>query len=151
MPDIIEEIEEEVSEIFVPKPGGLVDRHRKEKARREAAQKEREQADERVEETSYKAIKTTQLSPEVVACVTITIPAGGTSMVLPNSPYRYRATLIASATVVLGKDAGQALGQAGFTLPANVPFPVFTRSQLWAYSTAAATVSVLAELYAPEK
>jgi hypothetical protein len=144
---MVDEVEQFV---FHPKPGGMVDRHRQERARREAAEAEAQNVSERVEEQSYKAVKVAPESPEVVACNSVNVPAGGTAQVLPGSPYRYRVTLIASATVILGKDSSQALGGSGFPLPANVPLVLVTRSQLWAFATGAATVGVIAELYAPE-
>lgn len=91
---------EDVEGIFTPKPGGMVDRHRAERARREAAQREQENADERVEERAFRAVKTTLLAPEVMIAQTVTIPAGGNAPILPLSPYRFRATLsLASAAV----------------------------------------------------
>jgi len=74
---------------------------------------------------------------------------------LPNSPYRYRATVIvttAASSVILGKDSSQALGGVGFALPTGIPLPVYARAQLYAFNPggAAVVVSVLAELYGPE-
>jgi len=109
-----------------------------------------------VEQPAYRAVKVAPESPEVVSAITYTIASGGFAMILPNSPYRYRATglvVTATSTVVLAKDSGQALGQAGFVLPSAVPLPVYSRAQLWAYnnSASAVQVSVIAELYAPEQ
>jgi hypothetical protein len=147
----VEEIVEEVEHIFLPRPGGMVDTWHKERARREAAQREAQNAAEKIEEGASYAVKVTQLMPEITSINSVNIAAGATAMVLPNSPYRYRATLIASATVVLAKDNSQALGQVGFSLPANTPLVINSRAQLYAFATGAATVSVIAELYAPEK
>ena len=165
MPDFIDEVVEEIDELgdelFPPKPGGMVDRLRKERAQREAAEQERRQESERVEEGNYKSVKVTQLSPEVTSTNAVNIPAGGTAMVLPLSEYRFRATIIATSvsapTVnpVLAKDSSQALGGVGFPLPMNTPFVVNSRAQLWMANPGAnsvtITVSVLSELYAPEK
>jgi hypothetical protein len=150
MSDIVEEIVKEVEHEFTPKPGGMVDTFRKDRARREEAQREKENVDEKVEEQSYKAVKTTQLSPDVTSINVVNIPAGGNAMILPNSPYRYRAIVTASVTISLSKDQGQALGGIGFPIPANTPFPVFSRAQLYAFTTGAAIVSVYAEIYSPE-
>jgi hypothetical protein len=152
MTDIVEEIIDEVEEVFKPRPGGMVDRHRQEKARREAALKQDEQADERIEETSYRAIKTTQISPEITSTPSYNLAAGATQMILPLSEYRYRAVISASVSVLLCKDNGSALSGIGFPIPANTPFPVYSRAQLWAAAIGGAvTVSVFAEIYAPEK
>jgi len=146
----VEEIIDDVEDIFQPKPGGLIDRHRQEKARREAAQKEAENAAERVEENASFAVKVTHISPEITITNTVNIAAGASAQILPLSKYRYRATVIASATVTLAENAGKALGGQGFTLAANTPFIIFSRAQLYAAAAGAATVSVLAEVYAPE-
>jgi hypothetical protein len=150
MADIVEEVIEDVEGVFKPRPGGMVDLHRQNKARREEAARERENSDERQEEHGYKSVKVTSLSPEVVASNTVVIPANGVGMVLPNSPYRCRATIISSVPVILAKDASAALGGVGYPLAASTPFLYGARAQLWAFSTSTATVSTLAELYAPE-
>lgn len=145
----------DAEELFPPKPGGLVDRHRQRKAQEAAAAASREHEAEAVEQRAYKAVKVAPESPEVVSALTYTIAAGQSALVLPASPYRYRATVLvatAAATVTLAKDSGAALGQTGFALPANVPLPVYSRAQLWAFNgtASAVQVSVLAEIYAPE-
>jgi hypothetical protein len=155
--DLVEEIEQDVEELFPPKPGGLVDRHRKKVAAEKAAQKEREHEAEKIEERAYQAVKTAQESPEIFSALTYTIAAGQYAMILPNSPYRYRATVnlvTAAASVVLAKDSGAALGGTGYIMSSgNPPMPVYARAQLWAYNNSDATiqVSVLAEIYAPEQ
>jgi hypothetical protein len=153
--DIIEEIIEEVEELFPPKPGGIVDRHRKKKAAEEAAKKDAEHANERIEEYSYKAVKVAPESPEIVSAITYTIGAGQYAQILPNSPYRYRATINLTTSgqfVILAKDSSAALGGTGFVLGANQLMPVYTRAQLYAYNYGASNVqvSVFAEIYAPE-
>jgi hypothetical protein len=157
MADIVEEIEHDVEvavDAFLPKSGGLVDRHRKEKARREAAQKDREQIDERIEESGYRSVKIVQLSPEIFATNVVNIPAAGSSMILPNSPYRYRATIAVittGQTIIISKDSGAALSGIGFPLiQGNNPLPVYGRGQLYASCANACQVAVIAEIYAPE-
>lgn len=146
----VEEIVEEVEHVFEPRPGGMIDNWHKNRAQREAADRERANAAERIEEKGTYAVKVTQLSPEITAANVINIPSGATAMILPNAPYRYCATIIASATVILSKDNGQALGGIGYPLPANTPMVIHSRAQLYGFATAAVTVSVLAESYAPE-
>lgn len=155
--NIADEIVGDVEELFdfQPKPGGMIERHRTEKARREAAQKEAEQAAEHVEERGYRAVKTVILSPEVTNVNAVNVGSGATAMVLPNSPYRYRATIIATAAITLGKDQAQVTNGNGFPLAANVPMVINSRAQLWAYGGSptvpgAATVNVLTETYGPE-
>ena len=150
--DIVTEIVEDAEMVFKPRPGGMVDTYRKNRAQREAADKEREQQNERVEEAGYKSVKVAQLKPEVLSTNVVTIVNGGTGMVLPNSPYRYRAVIQSSVPIILAKDSGQALGGVGFPLAANVPFTVETRAQVWAacLTGGPASVSVFSELYGPE-
>jgi hypothetical protein len=159
--DLIKEADQVIEEIieFPVKPGGVIDRHRQEKARREAAQREREQAEEREEEQSYKAVKTIVLAPEIISAQTVPIPIGGQAQIAPAMPYRYAVTVMLvpitgqTPTIVLAKDAGQALSGIGFTLSAGVPVRFTTRAQMYAFnpSAQAVQVSVLAEIYAPEE
>jgi hypothetical protein len=151
--EIVEAIEEE---LFPPKPGGMVDRHRKRMAAQKAANDQAEHEAEAIEAPSYKAVKVAPESPEIFAPMTYTIAAGASQMILPNSPYRYRATIClvtAATTVTLAKDSGAALGGVGFVLGPSMPIAVYSRGQLWAYNSTGSPVqvSVLAELYAPEQ
>src|SRR5579863_4904677 len=91
--ETIEDVIEDVEDIFSPKPGGMVDRHRKERARREAANKEAEQTAERIEEASYKAVKVAIIKPNTTATNTFTIQPGANTQILPLSPYRFKATI----------------------------------------------------------
>lgn len=153
--EIIEALEEVEAEVFPPKAGGMVDRHRQRKAAEKAAQDQAEDAQVPIEQRAYRAVKVAPESPETVSAMTYTIAAGQSAMVLPQSPYRYRATVLVAtsgATVTLAKDSGAALGGTGFMLPAGIPIPVYSRAQLWAFNGTggAVQVSVLAEIYAPE-
>jgi len=147
-----EAVDETVDELFPPRPGGLVDKHR----RRMAEKKETEQETERIEQPAFRAVKVAPQSPEVFSAITYTIQAGGSAPVLPLGPYRYRSVIMvitSGANVVLAKDQGQAISSNGFALPYNIPLPLRTRAQVWAYNPGASTVqvSVIAEMYAPEK
>jgi hypothetical protein len=97
----VEELAEDALSIgdFQPKSGGIVDRHRKERARREAAEHEAENAATPVEERSYKAVKVAQVQPEVTSINLVTIAAGGQAMIAPNSPYRARVSFSIIPTV----------------------------------------------------
>lgn len=159
--DIIQEAEQAIEEIveFPFKPGGIIDRHRQERARREALQKEREQAAEQVEEESYKSVKVIILAPEIISGNTFTLAPGQNVMILPAMPYRYAATIMLvpltgqTPVIVLAKDSGQALSSVGFTLSAGVAMRIITRAQLWAFNpsgTLTVQVSALAEIYGPE-
>jgi hypothetical protein len=160
MADIVEEAEQVIEEIveFPFKPGGMIDRHYQEKARREALQKEREQAAEPIEESSYKAVKVAVLAPGVISAQTVPIGIGGNAMIAPAMPYRYAVTIMLvpitgqTPTIVLSKDQGQAISGIGFTLAAGIPVRFTTRAQMFAFnpSAQAVQVSVLAEIYGPE-
>jgi hypothetical protein len=155
MSGFIERLENDVAD-FEPKPGGIVDTWRKNEERKAVAAEEAENTAEKVEESSYKAVKVTELSPEIVSAITYNIPAGQYAMVLPASPYRYRATIQvitnASGYGILCKDQSAALSAQGYIIYNNQPTVVHTRAQLWCYNDTTETmqVSVLAEIYAPE-
>jgi hypothetical protein len=154
--EILDAVEEVIEETFPPKPGGLVERARKRAAEEEARKAEDLNVAERVEQASYKAVKTAQESPEGFSPITFTIPPGGNAPILPLSKYRYRATVFVitpGATVILCKDSGAAISGVGFTLPYGFPVPFMTRAQVYAYNNTAGTVqvSVASEIYAPEK
>lgn len=151
-----ETLVEDAVAVFGSKPGGLIDRWHKEAARRAEAQREREDADERIEQPAYRSVKVAQQSPEVFTSITYTIAPGGNAPVLPLWPYRFRATLLVitpAATVILAKDQGVAIGGVGYTLPYGIPLVLVTRSQVYAVNNTAAPVqvSVIAESYAPEQ
>src|ERR1700678_275250 len=95
--EIIEAAEEEVNELFPPKPGGLVDRYRKKAAEEEARRDEERNIAEKIEQSSYRAVKVAQQQPEVYASAVYTIGPGGTAQILPLRPHRFRAVVIATA------------------------------------------------------
>lgn len=149
---IPERIADEIEELFQPKPGGLVDTHRKRVAR-EAERAQEINTDEGIEQPSYKAIKVAPQSPEIFSAITYNIGAGANIPILPASPYRYRATIMnitAASVAIIAKDSGAAISGVGFNLPPNIPIVLFTRAQVVAFSPTAIQVSVIAEIYAPE-
>lgn len=147
----IETIVEEVEHVFSPRPGGMIENWHKEKARREAAEREAENAAEKIAEGAAYAVKVAQLMPEITATNVVNIGNGAQGQVLPYSRNRFRATIIASVSVLLCKDQSQALGGVGFPLPANTLYVINSRAQLWASATGgAAVVSVISEMYAEE-
>lgn len=158
----VEEIEEVIEHVFTPRPGGMIDNWHKEKARREAAQRESENVAEKIEENASYTVKVAQVMPEITGTNLVTLAAGATAMILPNAPYRYRATLIGvipvnssgAGTVILSRDQSQALGNVGFPLVPKIPMVINSRAQLWAVNPDQANpvqVGILTESYAPEK
>jgi hypothetical protein len=152
--ETVQEAEHVIQE-FLPRPGGMIERFRQERARREETEHERENTDARIEAASYKAVKVAQQSPEVFIAITYTILAGGSAPILPLSPYRNRATILvitSAATVILAKDNGNAISGTGFALPVGIPLILTTRAQVYAFNNTGSTVqvSVITESYAPE-
>lgn len=157
MPDeIVDVVEEAEEEIFPPRPGGIVDRHRKRVAREKAEADAVENEGNPVEERAVRAVKTAVIAPEIIRAITHTIGPGQAGMVLPLNEYRARATVkvvTAGAQVLLSPDQGAALGGTGYPLAAaDGPLPVGARGQLWAANTSDDVVQVaaLSEVYAPE-
>lgn len=153
--EVVTEVEAVVEETFKPKPGGLVDTHRKNKARRDEAQREKENADERVEEPSYKAIKTTNLAPESISTVTYNVAQGARQLILPLNKYRHRATIQIQTTSGFGlicKDESSAVGGIGYILGNFQPLILETRGQVWFQNQFGGTciICVISEFYAPE-
>lgn len=156
MSGFVDEAVDAVEDIFPHKPGGIIDRERQNRANREAAEQDRLNSSQRVEERSVKSVKVAQISPEVFSPQTFTIQPGGYAPVLNLNPYRHRTTILvitSNATVVLAKDQGAAISAIGFTLPFGVPLPLYGRGQLYAFNNTGATVqvSVISENYGPEQ
>lgn len=152
---VAEVADEAMDDLFPPRPGGLVHKHRQRVAAAQAEVQEDAQEQERIEQPSYKAVKVAPESPEVFTAITTTIAAGGTAPILPLNKYRYRAVIMVITTggsAVLARDNGNAISGSGFVLPANVPLILMTRAQVWAFNNTGASVqvSVISESYAPE-
>ena len=155
--ELVEKIGDEITDLtFSPRPGGMVDKWQKEKARKEAADQERKNEEEKIEGPSYKSVKVAQQTPQSISTNLVTIQPGAYQLVLPLSPYRYRASVIvvtAASTVNLSKDQGSALGGVGFPLPTGIIMVHQHRAQLWGFNPGGSSiqVAVLAEIYTPEK
>jgi hypothetical protein len=157
MSDITEAIEEAVEEAFPPKPGGLISRHREREAMLKATEEEARHADEPIEQRAYKSVKVAEQSPETFTAQTVTILPGATAMIAPNNPYRYRSVIMlqtSGASAVLAKDNGAAIASNGFLIGAFQLIDLRTRAQIVAFNNTTETtiqISVLSEIYAPEK
>jgi len=93
--ELVEKVSEEITDMtFDPRPGGIIDRFQKEKARKQARDEENRHEDEPINDAAYTAVKVAQEAPEVVATNLVTIPSLGIGQLLPSSPYRYRAFLM---------------------------------------------------------
>lgn len=156
MSDIIKEAAEEIEEIFTPKPGGMIDRHRQERAKKEAAAEEAINESERIEAPSYKAVKTINQSPESMSAQGYNVPQGGRQLLLPDNPYRHRAIIQIQTNTGSGyicKDEGSCVSLNGYLLGNFQPLIIETRGQVWFQNNfgGMCLVYVLAEFYAPEK
>ncbi len=151
----VETLVKDAEELFPPKPGGLVDRHRKRKAAEEAA---RENGQAIIEETGrhqVKAVRTTIEAPNLSGVSTVLLtPANPTARLLPRDVHRRSAVILAiDNDVYVTTDPGMAINVAGtatatgpFYLPAGIAIPVDSQAEFWAAATTMATnsrVSVL--------
>lgn len=173
MSEMFEAADEVFDEMFPPKPGGLVDRHRRRKAQEKAAEQQAQQEAEAIEERSYKAVKVAVEQPESLATQTVLIAPGASAQILPAYMYRKRALVSVWPTstgqtpvAMLAKDqggvvnVGSALANATVTQPGNQFFlangqilSLESRAQLWAGNPTAnpIAISVYSEFYGPEK
>jgi hypothetical protein len=154
--DIIGEVEEELGELFPPRPGGLVDRHRKRKAAEAAARENG--TDTATMETGRNKVKAVRVSVEAAnlagsGCVVLG-PGNLWQQLLPRDQNRRSAVILAvDNDVYVTADQGMALNVAGsasgtgaFYLPAGIAIPVDSQAQLYVACTTTATnsrVSVL--------
>jgi hypothetical protein len=108
--ELAEEIVTDVEEMFPPKPGGMIDRHRKAEAARKAAQAEQKDAAEDISNRAYKAVKTAVESPEAGAARTMVVSsATGVQQLLGADELRRRATVITlDQPIVLSPDLASA-------------------------------------------
>jgi hypothetical protein len=144
---------EDAEELFPPKPGGMVDTARKQKAA-QAQDAATPATGETVADQGYNAIRTVVQAADTYSARTLNVGAGVTSILLPEDRNRKRATILvstASATIVMSQNQGNAANGTGFTLPSAVPLVTEGKGILYVYNPgdSAVQVSVLAELYAP--
>lgn len=161
-----EKVLDDVAELFPHKPGGLIDRARKEEAARKAAIKQvEEEVADKIEDRAYRAVKVADEMPEDASAHTYVVSdASGVQQLLGQDMLRRRATIltldqpvvIASSLAEASDTNNPAAGSAavsasGFVLPVNVPLILETRHEIWVTPTSATAtrVSVLTEAYAP--
>lgn len=158
MTDIITEAENAVKalvhdaeELFPPRPGGLVDRHRRRKAAEDAAREAGAATEaEELGRARVRAIRVTVQAADTAAaqCVLLTA-AQPVARLLPRDEHRRSAVILAiDNDVYIASDPGTAAslqggaaGTAGFYLPAGTPVPVASGAELWAAATTTASSS----------
>lgn len=158
--DIAREIEQageklatDVEELFPPKPGGLIDRHRKKKAAEEAAGET--SATTELGRNKVKAVRTVVEAADIANATTVLLNLSQpVQRLLPRDSHRRSAVILAvDNDVYVTSDPGMAINLAGsttgvgaFYLPAGIGIPVESTAELWAAATTVATnsrVSVL--------
>lgn len=158
-PDIIQEAEgflaHELERVFPPKPGGLIDRERKKRAREAAIRKERELEGSESPQTDLgrnrvKAVRTIVESGDLATAMTVTLGSlNQWSLLLPGDQHRRSAVVLAiDNDVYLTHDQGSAIsvagtstGTQGFYLPAGIAVPVESTAPVYVAATTTTTNS----------
>lgn len=143
------EVADEVTEgLFPPRPGGLVDRHRKRLAEEE--EKRRQIEDAPVPDSPYTAVRVRDEAPDLGGAYAVTLSAANpVAMLLPKDATRRNATVLAvDSDVWISYSQGTASGLAGqattgtaFYLPKGIPVPIFSRQIVYVSCTTVATPS----------
>jgi hypothetical protein len=116
-----------VAEVWPPKPGGLIDRHRQAEAARAAAEAEAKHAAEDIGARAYAAVKVAEEMPEVTAARTVVVSQGtGIVQLLGADPLRRRALVwTLDEPVVMASDLASA-SDSNNVLAGNVTPPATT-------------------------
>jgi hypothetical protein len=149
--DAVNAIVHDAEELFPPRPGGLVDRHRQRKAAEEAA-REAGAAGEvaQLGRNKVRAVRTVVESPDLGGTPSIVLSAGNpTARLLPRDSHRRSAVILAiDNDVYLTTDpglaanlAGTAIGTGGFYLPKGTPVPITNTAEWFAAATTTASTS----------
>ena len=145
----VELVDETVEDLFPPKPGGLVDRHRKRMA--EEAEKERLIEDAPVPDSPYTAVRVRPEAPDLGGAYVVTVSSSNpVAQLLPKDAQRRSAVIIAvDNDVWISYSQGTAAGLAGtstggsaFYLPAGIGIPVDSRQQVFVSSTVSSSSRV---------
>lgn len=145
------DVEADIEELFPPKPGGLIDRHRKRKAEEEAAREAGSTSE--VTETGRNKIKAVRTIVEAADLATATTVFLNTAIpvqrLLPRDDLRRSAVVLAvDNDVYIASDPGMAWNVQGaatnvgaFYLSKGVPLTVASTAELWVAVTTVATSS----------
>ena len=140
-------------EDFQPRPGGLVEAARKQRAAQEsaAAQKAEQDAAPRPRKAHTVTVKIRQ--PNLFGAKTMTIAAGASAMAMPANPNRKRGKInliTSSATVLIARDRSSADSGTGYILQSGQPPETFEHTRevyLNNPGASAIQVSVFTESY----
>lgn len=149
--EIVHEVEDDVEELFPPKPGGIVDRARK---KREAEEKAAEEgATSTVAElgrNKVKVVRTIAESPDIGRTPSVLLTATApVARLLPRDAHRKSAVVLAvDNDVYVTADQGMAINLAGtatgtgvFYLPAGIAIPIDNTDEWFVAATTTATNS----------
>lgn len=159
-----ETVVQDAEELFPPRPGGMVDTHRK---RRQAEQDQADALDqaEAAPASQRTEVPVREFGTELARARTFSVATGGANPIVEllgqDLRRRYAVVMTLDEPVVISfseqaaQDPRNAVNAAGlsangFTLPVNVPVPVSSTSVIWCTATSSTPtrVSVMAFTYA---
>jgi hypothetical protein len=143
---IVDEVIHDAEELFPPRPGGLVDKHRRRKAEAESARLEgADSAVEHVGRNKVTVFRMADQSAEIASATTLVLTgASALQPILGRDPNRKRAVIIAvdapiviSTTLAAASDpqnvaSAPGLRASGVILPVGVPYVIEHQSEVYA-------------------
>ena len=149
--EIADEVDDDIEDLFPPKPGGLVDRHRRRKAAEEQAKEEGQTSTvESLGRNKVKAVRTVIDSPDIARATSVLLTSAvPVARLLPRDSHRKSAVVLAvDNDVYVTSDQGTAWNIAGastnvgaFYLPAGIAVPVVSTDELFVAATTTASTS----------
>jgi hypothetical protein len=149
--DTVAAVVHDAEELFPPKPGGLVDRHRRRKAEEEAAREAGATGDvAELGRNKVRAVRTVVEAGDLGGTPSVNLTAAKpVARLLPRDSHRRSAVILAiDNDVYLTTDEGlawnlqgNATGTQGFYLPKGTPVPISNTAEWWAAATTTATSS----------
>ena len=140
----VEIADEATEDLFPPRPGGLVDRHRKRLAEEE--EKRRQIEDAPIPDSPYTAVRVRPEAPDLGGAYVVTVSSSNpVAVLLPKDAQRRSAVIIAvdndmwisySQGTAAGI-AGSATGGSAFYLPQYIGIPIDSRQIVYVSSTTA--------------
>lgn len=158
--DVVSAVVHDAEELFPPKPGGLVDRHRRRKAAEEAA-REAGATGEVAElgRNKVRAVRTVVESGDLGGTPSVVLSAANpVARLLPRDSHRRSAVILAiDNDVYITADQGVAwnlqnttTGTQGFYLPKGTPVPVTSCAEWYVAATTTASTTRVSVLVSRE-
>jgi len=133
-------------EDFQPRPGGLVDTARKQRARQQSAAQAQAEKDAEPKPRKQRPIPVKIKQPDDWGARTITLAEGQSIQAMPADPNRKRGKvnlLTASASVLIAKDRSAADSGTGYTLQSGQPPEEFEHTrEVWLNNPGASSIQV---------